>query len=102
MRKRPLLFDLLKKIFHSSYGTENLKVQLRLSNKNARHLFPLDDIEAQLCLPAADVNFKNSKRNFWFSKAKFYSVTSDLFNDLENFQKVRAAKYETFVEFLEV
>lgn len=45
---------------------------------------------------------KNAKRTVRFSTAMFYSKEVGLLKDLQNVQKDRGAKYQTFLELLEL
>lgn len=56
------LIDSLRKRFHESYGAHYLTVQLELSHLESIENFPFDNIEAQLCLRATEMNVENSKR----------------------------------------
>lgn len=84
MLKRPPLIYFLRKLLHESYGTEDLKIQIGLSDLDSRQLLPLNDVNFELCLWAADMSFKNAKRNGMFSTEILYFEAVELLKDLEN------------------
>lgn len=102
MCKRPSLIYLPNQLLKSTCGADQLREKVGLSHLGTRNIFPLDYVEAHLCLRNADMNDKNSNRTGWFSPAIFYSEAVELLNDLHNIQKNRDANYPMFMELLEV